>query len=81
MNYNFRKWTSSRIFFGGFGWCVFADDSAFEIGPVQGWLEHANVSTTRLYDRRKSKPEDSPSFRVKYSEAPALEAYECLQAW
>jgi len=25
-----------------------------------------NVSTTRLYDRRKSKPEDSPTFRVKY---------------
>jgi hypothetical protein len=24
------------------------------------------VSTTRLYDRRKSKPEDSPTFRVKY---------------
>jgi hypothetical protein len=29
-------------------------------------LGHANVSTTRLYDRRKSKPEDSPTFRVKY---------------
>ena len=27
---------------------------------------HANVSTTRLYDRRKSKPEDSPTFHVKY---------------
>jgi len=30
------------------------------------WLGHANVSTTRLYDRRKSKPEDSPTFHVKY---------------
>ena len=27
---------------------------------------HASVSTTRLYDRRKSKPEDSPTFHVKY---------------
>ena len=33
---------------------------------VAEWLGHANVSTTRLYDRRKSRPEDSPSFRVKY---------------
>jgi hypothetical protein len=27
---------------------------------------HANVSTTRHYDRRRSKPEDSLTFHVKY---------------
>jgi len=37
-----------------------------DIAKVQEWLDHANVSTTRLYDRRKTRPEDSPTFHVKY---------------
>ena len=37
-----------------------------DIGKVQEWLGHANISTTRLYDRTKTRPEDSPTFHVKY---------------
>jgi integrase/recombinase XerD len=37
-----------------------------DIAEVQEWLGHAHVSTTRLYDRRKTRPEDSPTFRVRY---------------
>jgi len=37
-----------------------------DIAKVQEWLGHANISTTRLYDRRASRPEDSPTFKVEY---------------
>lgn len=37
-----------------------------DIAKVQEWLGHASISTTRVYDRRGSKPEDSPTFKVGY---------------
>lgn len=37
-----------------------------DIVEVQEWLGHSNISTTRLYDKRKLRPEDSPTFKVKY---------------
>jgi site-specific recombinase XerD len=37
-----------------------------DIAKVQEWLGHASISTTRMYDRRDSKPEDSPTFKVTY---------------
>lgn len=37
-----------------------------DIAKVQHWLGHANIATTRLYDKRQHQPEDSPSFRVEY---------------
>ena len=37
-----------------------------DIAKVQEWLGHANIATTRLYDKRHHRPEDSPTFRVAY---------------
>ena len=41
-------------------------DHSADIAFVQAWLGHENISTTRLYDRRNAKPEDSPTFKVSY---------------
>ena len=37
-----------------------------DIAKVQDWLGHANVSTTRLYDKRQNRPEESPTYKVEY---------------
>ena len=41
-------------------------DHEADIAKVQEWLGHANIATTRLYDRRRMRPEDSPTFKVSY---------------
>ena len=38
-----------------------------DIAEVQEWLGHSSISTTRLYDKRKMRPEDSPTFRVYFA--------------
>jgi hypothetical protein len=37
-----------------------------DIAKVQEWLGHATIATTRLYDRRQSRPEESPTLKVEY---------------
>jgi site-specific recombinase XerD len=41
-------------------------DHQADIAKVQEWLGHANINTTRIYDHRRTRPEDSPTFRVSY---------------
>jgi site-specific recombinase XerD len=37
-----------------------------DIARVQAWLGHANIATTRIYDKRQQRPEDSPTYKVEY---------------
>jgi site-specific recombinase XerD len=37
-----------------------------DIAKVQEWLGHANIAATRIYDHRRHRPEDSPTFKVAY---------------
>ncbi len=37
-----------------------------DIAKVQEWLGHADIRTTRIYDRRETHASDSPTFKVAY---------------
>ena len=37
-----------------------------DIAKVREWLGHAHISTTRMYDRRRWRLEQSPTFKVEY---------------
>jgi site-specific recombinase XerD len=37
-----------------------------DLEKVQDWVGHANIATTRMYDRRQQRAEDSPTFKVVY---------------
>lgn len=37
-----------------------------DIAKVQEWVGHANIATTRVYDRRQARPEERPTFKVSY---------------
>ncbi len=41
-------------------------DHEADIAKVQEWLGHANIATTRIYDHRGTRPEDSPTFKMTY---------------
>jgi site-specific recombinase XerC len=41
-------------------------DHEEDIAKVQEWLGHSNIATTRIFDHRKTRPEDSPTFKVVY---------------
>jgi len=37
-----------------------------DIAKIQEWLDHANIATTRIYDHRKARSENNPTFKVVY---------------
>ncbi len=41
------------------------DDQA-DIAKAQEWLGHVNIATTPIYDHRRTRPEDSATFKVAY---------------
>ena len=41
-------------------------DHQADITKLQERLGHVNIATTRIYDHRKTRAEDSPTFKVAY---------------
>jgi site-specific recombinase XerD len=41
---------------------------------VQEWLGHANISTTRIYDHRRTRLQVGPTFKTAYRCGGDLEA-------
>jgi len=37
-----------------------------DLRKVQQWLGHSSIQTTSMYDKRDNRPEDSPTYRVRY---------------
>lgn len=37
-----------------------------DLRKVQQWLGHSNIQTTVMYDKRENRPEDSPTYQVRY---------------
>jgi site-specific recombinase XerD len=41
-------------------------ENGVDIAKVQEWMGQVHISTTKIYDHRNHKPEESPTFRVRY---------------
>ena len=46
--------------------CTNALEHGADIVEVQEWMGHAQLQTTRLYDKRRQRPEDSPTLKIRY---------------
>ena len=45
---------------------TFSPGAPDDLAHAQEWIGHASISTTRIYDRRGFRPEDSPLFKEAY---------------
>ncbi len=47
-------------------WARNALEHQDDIAKVQTWLGHESISTTQIYDARKDRPEEFPTYKVEY---------------